>query len=80
MTEIRRLELENQKEIRLKEVELRGHNVERNGNRVYDDGNGNGHSDARAYNRTKMIKMPIFDEQKTCLDAFFVKLQRMCTA
>src|SRR6218665_2862912 len=80
MTEIKRLELENQKFIRLKEIELRGQNGERNGDRVYGDGNGNGHGDARAYDRTKMIKMPTFHEERSCLDAFLVRFERMCTA
>ena len=80
MTEIKRLELENQKFIRLKEIELRGQNGERYGDRVYGDGNGNGHGDARAYDRTKMIKMPTFHEERSCLDAFLVRFERMCTA
>src|SRR6218665_3370372 len=78
--EIRRLELENQKFIRLKEIESRGQNGERYGDRVYGDGNGNGHGDARAYDRTKMIKMPTFHEERSCLDAFLVRFERMCTA
>src|SRR6218665_2068630 len=32
------------------------------------------------YDRTKMIKMPIFNEEKSCLDAFLVRFQKMCTA
>ena len=48
MTVIRRLELDNQKEIGLKEIELRGQNVKINGDRIFGDGTGNGHSDARA--------------------------------
>src|SRR6218665_3488582 len=80
MTEIKRLELENQKFIRLKEIELREQNGERYGDRVYGDGNGNGHGDARAYDRTKMIKMPTFHEERSCLDAFLVRFERMCTA
>src|SRR6218665_3363446 len=80
ITEIKRLELENQKFIRLKEIESRGQNGERYGDRVYGDGNGNGHGDARAYDRTKMIKMPTFHEEKSCLDAFLVRFERMCTA
>src|SRR6218665_4038781 len=80
MTEIKRLELENQKFIRLKEIESRGQNGERYGDRVYGDGNGNGHGDARAYDRTKMIKMPTFHEERSCLDAFLVRFERMCTA
>src|SRR6218665_3933104 len=77
MTEIKRLELENQKFIRLKEIESRGQNGERYGDRVYGDGNGNGHGDARAYDRTKMIKMPTFHEERSCLDAFLVRFERM---
>src|SRR6218665_1424452 len=78
--ELRRLELENQRFIRLKEIESRGQNGERYGDRVYGDGNGNGHGDARAYDRTKMIKMPTFHEERSCLDAFLVRFERMCTA
>src|SRR6218665_3385508 len=80
MTEIKRLELENQKFIRLKEIESRGQNGERYGDRVYGDGNGNGHGDARAYDRTKMIKLPTFHQERSCIDAFLVRFERMCTA
>ena len=76
---LKRLEMESQKEVRLKELELRMANDARQ-----EDGDRQRYNGDREHLRqadsAKYVKMPIFREDKDCLDAYLLRFERTCTA
>ena len=73
---LKRIELDNQKTIRLKELEQE----RRQGDRDDWIGNGYNRETSGQNNNAKNVKMPVFREDRDCLDAYLLRFERTCMA
>ena len=73
------MELESMKEIKLKELEIRAAHDKQQAERGDFVQNGVGREHAGTSDHTKNVKMPIFREDRDCLDAYLLRFERACT-
>jgi SCAN domain len=77
--ELKRTELENQKQVKLRELDLRM--VYENSQSERNDRIGErGDRENAGQNNIKYVKMPVFKEDQDCLDAYLLRFERTCVA
>ena len=76
---LKKIELDNLKEIKMKELEVRMAHDKQQAERgdFVQDGVGREHTGPSDH--TKNVKMPVFREDRDCLDAYLLRFERACT-
>src|SRR6218665_3330531 len=72
-----KIELDHQREIRLKEIEFRVQIENRKEVRMV---NGFHRGETHTHDNTKAIKMPVYRSEIDCLDSFLLRYERLCMA
>src|SRR6218665_1889073 len=74
---LKKIELDHQREIRLKEIEFRVQTENREEARLV---NGFHRGETHIHDNTKAIKMPVYRPEIDCLDSFLLRYERLCMA
>lgn len=74
--ELKRLEMESQKEIKMRESEIRMALETAQQEIRHENGEARNSNNSNLNNNVKYVKMPIFKDEQDCLDAYPIRFER----